>query len=204
MKKVILASTSPRRRDILTQMGVQFEVVPSNFSEYLDDAQPPEEVAKALGLGKAMVVARDNPDAIVIGSDTIVTVDGKQLAKALTDDEALEMLKLVSTAPNKITSSIAVVCLSGNIEIVAAENSFVYFKPYNESLANHYIATGDYRDKAGAYGIQSGAAPLIDYVVGNPDNLVGFPSHLLAPILQSLGVEAKVVDYPLPVEVRRG
>lgn len=196
--KVILASTSPRRQEILSQMGVEFDIAPSQFEEYLDDSLPPEEVASALGLGKAMAVARDNPEAIVIGSDTIVTVS-KQLAKAASDDEARAMLKLASSTPNKITTSVAVLCLAEDIQIVKTENSYVYFKPYNEAEVDKYLATSDYRDKAGGYGVQSGAAPLVEYVVGNTDNIVGLPSHLLAPILESFGIKAQTYDYPLPV-----
>jgi septum formation protein len=167
MNRVILASQSPRRKELLTQMGVDFITIPSNFDEYLDDSQSPEAIAIELAVGKAMTVAKQYPDNIVIGSDTIVTVDGKQLAKAVDDNEARQMLRLLSGKHNDVTTSLAVIKLSDNIKLTGADEAKVYFLPYNENLVNKYIETGDYRDKAGAYGIQSGAAPLIEYFSGN-------------------------------------
>jgi septum formation protein len=202
MRKIILASTSPRRKELLTLMGVEFEVLPSDFYEELDDTRTPEEVAMELGLGKAMAVARQHPDALVIGSDCIVTINGRQLAKAADIDEARQMLHDVSLHPNKITSSVVVVCLADGFQSVQAESSWVYFKPYDEQAVEAYLATGDYKDKAGSWGIQSGAAPLMDRMSGNADTIVGLPTHLLAPLLQGLGYDAKAVDYPLPPEIK--
>lgn len=201
MRKIILASQSPRRSELLTMMGLEFVAVPSEFEEYLDHDRPPEEVAQELALGKAMAVAQQHPDAIVIGSDCIVTIDGRQLAKAETLAEARQMLHDVTLHANKITSSLAIVCLADGFQEVTSENSFVYFKPYDEQAVDAYLATGDYKDKAGAYGVQSGAAPLIDYIEGNIDTIVGLPTHLLAPILQNQGYEVNAVDYPLPDRV---
>jgi septum formation protein len=107
MRKIILASASPRRRDLLAAMGLEFEATPSDFYEELDDSRTPEEVAMELGLGKAMVIARQHPDAIVIGSDCIVTINGRQLAKAENIDHARQMLKDVTEHPNKVTSSLS-------------------------------------------------------------------------------------------------
>ena len=178
-------------------MGLTFEAVPSDFDEYLDDARTPEEVAKELGLGKAMAVARRYPDALVIGSDTIVTINGRQIGKAESLDDARSMLKDETLHPNQVTSSLAVVCLEDGFEFVQAENSWVYFKPYDNHLVETYLATGDYKDKAGAYGVQSGAASLVDHITGNVDTIIGLPTHVLAPVLQGLGYPARPVDYPL-------
>lgn len=198
MRQIILASQSPRRRELLTIMGVDFEVVPSDFDEYLDNVRSPEEVAQELGLGKALTIAKQFPESIVIGSDTIVTIGGRQLAKAETLDEARQMLYDVTLHPNKITSSLAVVCLAEDLREVTSENSFVHFKPYDKLAVEEYLATGDYKDKAGAYGIQSGAAPLISYIEGSIDTIIGLPTHLLAPILQRLDYDVQPVQYQLP------
>jgi len=183
-------------------MGLTFEAIPSDFYEELDDTRTPEEVAMELGLGKAMAVARQYPDALVIGSDTIVTINGRQLAKAEAVEEARAMLHDVTLHPNKVTSSLAVVCLADNFQSVQAENSWVHFKPYDEQLVNAYLATGDYKDKAGSYGIQSGAAPLVDHIQGNADTIVGLPTHLLAPILQQMGYRVKPVMYQLSSDIK--
>lgn len=201
MRQIILASQSPRRKELLTQMGLTFEAIPSDFYEELDDARTPEEVAEELGLGKAMVLARQYPEAIVIGSDTIVTIDGRQLAKAESLDHAREMLRDETMHPNQVTSSLAVVCMAENFQSVQSENAWVYFKPYDAAAVDAYLATGDYVDKAGAWGIQSGAAPLIDHMQGNADTVVGLPTHLLAPVLQKFGYQAQPVEYQLPPEI---
>jgi septum formation protein len=201
MRKIILASGSPRRKEMLEMMGLPFEAVTSDFYEELDDARTPEEVAQELGLGKAMAVVEKYPEAIVIGSDTIVTIDGRQLAKAESIEHARRMLRDESEHPNKVTSSLVVVCLSEDFKSVQSENAWVHFKPYDEALVEAYLATGDYKDKAGAWGIQSGAAPLIDHMSGNADTVVGMPTHLLAPVLQKFGYDVRPVDYKLPPEI---
>ncbi|MDB5166007.1 MAG: Septum formation protein Maf, partial [Candidatus Saccharibacteria bacterium] len=92
MSRLILASQSPRRKELLAAMGLEFDIIPSTYDEKLDDARSPEEVAIELGLGKALQVAADYPDSFVIGSDTIVTVDGKQLEKPRDKADAYAML----------------------------------------------------------------------------------------------------------------
>jgi septum formation protein len=202
MTQIILASQSPRRKELLTQMGVEFTTVPSNFDEYLDDDRDPGAVAIELAVGKAMTVAEQYPDAIVIGSDTIVTIEGQQLAKAADEDEARQMLKLCAGKRNDVTTSLAVIKLSDSIKLTGEDTSGVYFLPYDEERVSEYLATGDYKDKAGAWGIQSGAAPLIDYYSGNYDSIIGLPTKLLADFLAQLGVSARPFEPEAPVPKR--
>jgi septum formation protein len=202
MSYVILASQSPRRKELLAQMGVNFIAIPSDFTEYLDDARNPETVATELAIGKAMAIAKQYPDDIVIGADTIVTVGGKQLGKAANDDEASIMLKLLAGTHNEVTTGLAVIKLSDNVILTGADTTKVYFLPYNEDLISQYIKTGDYKDKAGAYGIQSGAAPLIAYFEGNYDTILGLPTKLLSNLLSNFAIEAKPVSLEAPVESR--
>jgi septum formation protein len=202
MPKIILASQSSRRRELLTQMGVVFDIVPSNFDEYLDDNRSPEEVAGELALGKAMTVAIEHPDCIVIGSDTIVTINGRQLEKPHDEAEAKELLKLLSGNENDVSTGLAVIWRDRDIQFVGADTAKVFFKPYNEQAVERYIATGDPMDKAGAYGVQSGAAPLINYIDGNYDTIVGLPTRLLAEFLAKLDVKADPVELVAPVENR--
>lgn len=179
-------------------MGVEFTAVPSEFEEYLDGAKTPEELAEELGLGKAQAVAEQYPDAIVIGSDQMVAIGDRQLAKPKDMDDARVMLKLAAEAPSKIVTSLAIVCKAEGIQSVTSETMYVYFKPFDETAVNAYLQTGDYADKAGGYGIQSGAAPLIDHIKGNLDVVIGLPTHTLAPILQRLGVEAHPAEIVPP------
>lgn len=202
MRQIILASQSPRRKQLLTQMGLVFETIPSNFDEQLDDGRSPEEVAQELGLGKALDVAQRYPDAIIIGSDIIVSLGSRQLGKAADEAEAKQMLHDACEVPNKLTCSIALVCLADHLEEVGYETAWVYFKPYNAARVEDYLRSGDWKDKAGAYGVQSGVAPLIDYVEGNFDTIMGLPTHTLASMLERLGIEARPVDVPSPVLVK--
>ncbi len=203
MQRIILASQSPRRRELLAAMGVDFDVIPSQFDEHLDDSRQTDEVAKELALGKALDVARTYPDAIVIGSDTIVTTaDGKQLEKPHDADEAHAMLEGLAGQTNIVTTGLAVLRLSDNTQLVGADSVSVLFKPYDEKTVAEYVATGDPLDKAGGYGIQSGAAPLVENMSGNYDTVIGLPTHLLADYLEQLGVQAKPVNITPPVPTK--
>lgn len=192
-------------------MGLKdsYQIIPSEYEEILDSARSPEEVAQELGYGKALWVAERNPEAWVIGSDTIVTIEGKQLGKAADEAEAREMLKMLAGMTSTVTTSIVLMKLSitpGNERIIkhfiGYEEVIVHFKPYDENSVEQYLSSGDWHDKAGAYGIQSGAHTLIDSIEGNYDTIVGLPTHTLAEFLAQIGVQAKTVDLEPPVPQR--
>ena len=153
-------------------------------------------------MGKALDVAQRYPDAIVIGSDIIVSLGSRQLGKAANEVEARQMLQDACDAPNKLTCSIALVCLTEHLEEVSYETAWVYFKPYEAGKVEDYLRSGDWKDKAGAYGVQSGAAPLIDYVQGNFDTIMGLPTHTLAPMLERLGIKSRPAEVSSPVPIR--
>lgn len=197
---LILASQSPRRKELLGHMGVEFKSIPSDFDEQLDDSRLPEEVATELALGKAMAVATLYPKAVVIGADTIVTVDGRQLEKPHDAAEAHDMLRRLSGKPNDVSTGLAVVRLADGVQLTGADTSRVFFKPYDEQAVADYVATGDPLDKAGAYGIQSGAAVLVDHIEGHYDTVVGLPTILLTDFLSRLGIAAKPVELELPIK----
>jgi septum formation protein len=187
MRQIILASSSPRRKELLEKMGLTFTVVPSEFDEYLDDSRPVEDIAMELGQGKALSVAERFPDAIVIGSDTIVNVGEVQLGKPKDVQDARRMWRLITSAPNKVTSSLAVMCKAENYENVTFDEAWVHLKPYDETAVEAYLATGDYADKAGAYAIQH-IGDLLDHIEGSEDTILGLPTHLLRPMLKRFGI----------------
>jgi nucleoside triphosphate pyrophosphatase len=210
--RLILASQSPRRKELLDKMGLagKYEVIPSAYEEILDNSRSPEEVSQELGYGKALWVAERNPGAWVIGSDTIVTIDGKQLAKAADEQEARAMLQLLAGEPNTVTSSAVLVRLTQGPDnnriikhYIGSETATVYFKPYDQATIDTYIATNDWRDKAAAYGLQSGAHTLAESIEGNFDTIVGLPTHLLVTFLQKIGIEAHAVNLEAPVPTRQ-
>lgn len=180
-------------------MGVVFEAIASNFDEHLDDSRSSEEVATELALGKAMAVARRYPDCVVIGSDTIVTIEGHQLEKPRDAEEAHELLKILSGKPNDVSTGVAVMRLSDNTRLIGADTTKVIFKPYDKAAVDAYVATGDPLDKAGAYGIQSGAAPLIDHIEGYYDTVIGLPTHVVARFLEQIGITARPITLTPPV-----
>ena len=164
-------------------MGLTFTVVPSDFEEHLDETRPVEELAMGLGRGKALSVAQRFPDAIVIGSDTIVTVGEVQLGKPTDLEDARRMWRLITTAPNKVTSSLAVICKVESYERITYDNAYVHLRPYDAKVIEAYLATGDYADKAGAYAIQN-IGGLLDYIEGSEDTILGLPTYALAKILE--------------------
>jgi septum formation protein len=193
VNKIILASQSPRRKQLLSEMGVEFESIPSAYDEKLDESRDASEVAKELALGKALAVAHQYPTAYVIGSDTIVAKDGRQMEKPRDIDNAKEMLIALSSGESSVCTGIAVVNISLGIEIVDVDTTHVFFKPDSKEVAalrDIYLQSMDWKDKAGGYGIQSGAGPLIERIVGDYDTVVGLPTRLLAVILAGIGITA--------------
>lgn len=202
MSLIILASQSPRRKELLAKMGVDFTIFTSQYDEKLDESRGADEVAKELALGKAMDVAKDHPDAYVIGSDTVVAINGRQMEKPKDIEEAREMLIALSKDVSSVSTGIAVVNLSKNIQISDVATTIVHFKqdsPEVTKFREEYLASGDWHDKAGAYGIQSGAAPIIECISGDYDVIVGLPTRKLSQILSNLGIDSHPVVEQSPV-----
>lgn len=198
MAEIILASQSPRRRHLLARMGVEFTVEPSGYDEKLDDSRSIEEVAIELSLGKARDVAAHHPQAIVIGSDTIVGIDDHQLEKPADSDEAHRMLESYAGRESVVVTGVAVIHGASSIELSGVDMTKVYFKsdtPDVARLREDYVKTGDWADKAGGYGIQNIRDTLIDHIDGDYDTVIGLPTKLLARLLSELGINA------MPVEV---
>lgn len=177
-----------------------FEAIASNFDEQLDDARSPAAVAVELAYGKARDVASQYPNSYVIGSDTIVTIDGTQLAKPADIDDARRMLSLLAGRIHEVTTG--VVLVTPDVSYEAYDTTHVHFKPYDSELVEAYLATGDSLDKAGAYGIQSGAGVLIEYIDGAYDTVIGFPTRVVSELLSKVGVDARPLQLACPVEQR--
>lgn len=199
MPKIILASTSPRRRELLTAMGLTFEVVASDFEEHLDHTRPASEVAAQLAHGKALAVAKLHPDAIVIGGDTIPHLNGHQLEKAVDYQDAERMLRMLSGHEHELTSGLAIIWLAKGVDFSTSDTTCVQFKPLDEDAIQDYLATGDYKDKAGAYGLQSGAHTLVASIRGEYDTVIGLPTKQLSTELAKLGIDTKPVVLQPPV-----
>lgn len=198
MRQIILASGSPRRKDLLTQMKVPFTVVASEYDERLDDTRSVSDVACELGLGKALAVAELHPEALVIGSDTIVSFKDRQLGKQPDAKTAKELLLSMSGQAIAVTTSIALVCKAAGLKEVETEVSQIVFAAYDEAALDTYIASGDWVDKAGAVAIQSSTSPTVDHIEGRYDTILGLATAPLARLLQLQGVDATVVELQAP------
>ena len=181
---LILASASPRRRELLGQIGLQFTVVTAD----IDETPLPGEVHTAYTLrlaeAKARAVLALHPDAIVIGADTPVAVDGELLGKPADATDAARMLRLLSGRAHQVTTAVAL--LSSGHTLTAAETTNVFFSTMHEDEIAAYVATGEPMDKAGAYAIQGRAAQWISRIEGDYSNVVGLPLARLAMLLQQL------------------
>lgn len=201
-RQIILASQSPRRKELLEKMGLQFTIVPSSFEERLDNARSTEAVALELATGKARNIAKRFPEAIVIGSDTIVAINDKQLGKPKDEKDARKTLLLLAGQVNFVTTAVTVTCRALDKELCEVITSKVTFKPLNKKALEKYMASGDWQDKAGSYGLQSGAAPLVDYIEGAYDAILGLPTTDLARLLEAFGIQSKPVKLDPPVDLR--
>jgi septum formation protein len=182
---LILASTSPRRADILRAEGLDFEVVPSGIDEAPFAALPPRPQALYAAQAKARAVAATHPAALVLGSDTVVALDGAALGKPADDEDAVRMLRLLSGRVHSVTTGVALAFPGG--EALGWGTSSVQVAPLSEDWIRRYVATGEPADKAGAYAIQGGAAAVAGLVRGRLDTVVGLPMHVVRRLLRQAG-----------------
>ncbi len=186
---LILASASPRRRELLGQIGAEFEVEVSHAPEVIDTSLSPEEMVQQLALQKASAVAANHTDGLVLGSDTIVVNDGMILGKPASAEEATAMLRSLSGKWHQVMTAVALVDASGKKEPwKAVEITGVKFRHLTDADIAAYLATGESMDKAGAYGIQGFGALLVEKIEGCYFNVVGLPLQRVAVGLQNWGI----------------
>ena len=182
---LILASQSPRRRELLGLTGLPFVVRAADIDETMDPGREPfDEVARVSRL-KAEAVAR-KPEDVVIAADTIVVCEGEVLGKPRNEADAFRILSLLSGRHHEVMTGMTVVC--GDKAITHTEVTRIHFRELHPEEIRAYIASGEPMDKAGAYGIQGGAALFADEMVGDYYNVMGLPVCRLAVILRSLGL----------------
>ncbi len=181
--KIILASGSPRRRQLLTAAGLTFEVIESGIPELHADGEPARDYALRMAHEKARAVSIRVPGAIVIGADTIVVCDGAILEKPASPDDARRMLSTLSGRTHIVITAFAL-SRDGDILESAAIESRVTFRVLAEAEIDEYIATGEPFDKAGAYGIQGLGAGFISHLEGSRDNVMGLPTDQVVAALK--------------------
>ena len=183
--QVYLASRSPRRQELLRQVGVRFEVVPADVAERRDPGQAPADYALAMALAKARGARAPQP-LPVLGADTDVVVDGEILGKPRNRDQALAMLARLAGRTHEVYSGVAVV--HGGRAETALSVTRVSFGPVSPQQAQAYWDTGEPADKAGAYGIQGGGAQFVREIHGSYSGVVGLPLYETLELLRRFGV----------------
>jgi septum formation protein len=192
---VVLASVSPRRRQLLEQLGLAFDVAPAEVDEA---ALPGEDAAshvERLALEKARVVAARRPDALVVAGDTVVVLDGEILTKPRDAASAVDMLLRLQGRTHRVETGVAVVTPDGR-ELADVVGADVRFRPFDRTFAAAYVATGEPMDKAGGYGIQGYGAVLVDRVEGDYFAVVGLPVARVVELLERAGWEYRFGERP--------
>jgi len=185
--RIILASASPRRMELLSQVGCEFTVQASDYYEENSIELPPAQLAVCHARAKAMdVAARSSPDDIVIGADTIVVLQNRIFGKPKGLKDARRMLMELSGQEHHVITGVAVV--RGSTVFTDFAVTVVHMRPCRVDEIERYLATGEYRDKAGAYAIQGYGALLIDSISGCYSNVVGLPLTTLDKLLQKAEV----------------
>lgn len=188
----VLASGSPRRRELLTQIGISYEVCPSDADENIGSYEAPELVRR-LALLKGRSVASQQPDACIISADTVVAApDGEILGKPKDRSDACRMLRELSGKPHTVYTGVCVLRTDGSRNMVREDcrvcATRVYFRNLSDAEIERYVDSGEPMDKAGAYGIQGRGAVLIERIEGDYFNVMGLPLCTLADMLREAGI----------------
>ncbi|KAA0256882.1 septum formation protein Maf [Deferribacter autotrophicus] len=187
-QKIILASGSPRRRALLSRLGINFQYVTSTIEEKLNpDKDIVDEVIR-LATMKAYDVARIYDEAFIIGADTVVVCEGKVLGKPLTKENAVKMLKFLSGKKHQVITGVAVINKNAKFIKQFHDITDVYFKNLNDDLIEWYIENDEPFDKAGAYGIQGMGCLLVEKIEGSYENVVGLPVSKLFDVFKEIGI----------------
>lgn len=185
---IILASKSPRRRQLLSEAGYEFIVIPPDIDESVFDTDGIEasDYAKQLALAKAGNVARKHQESLVIGADTVVDCAGQIIGKPADAKEAEQITKKLFSTPHKVITGIAIVRYSDNVEVVDSDTTKIIPKKITaEQIAGH-IKSGSWQDKAGAYAIKETGDEFIEKIEGSLTNVMGLPMELLERLLQEI------------------
>jgi septum formation protein len=182
---LILASRSPRRAELLRRLGLEFEILPPDIDESYVDHEMPADHAVRLAREKALAVARDRPDALVVGSDTIVILEHDVLGKPRDEQDAVRMLLRLSGREHEVFTGVAAV--HGDRMESALERVRVRFRRLDQRQCEEYVATGEPMDKAGAYGIQGFGSALVESITGDYFAVIGLPVVRTLVLLERLG-----------------
>ncbi len=183
---IVLASASPRRKELLTQAGYKFTVVEPSIDESASGLEQTEpcEYAKRLALAKAKSVAVNYPDCIIIGADTIVDFNGHIIGKPADAKDAERITRKLTSSPHKVITALAIVRLTDAVELVESNTTTVYPKKMTDEQIAEHIKGKSWQDKAGAYAIQEHGDEFVEKIQGSLTNVMGLPMELLEDMLK--------------------
>jgi septum formation protein len=193
MRKIILASASPRRRELLEQGGIPFTVIPSQAEEKITTEQPGQAVEELSYLKCSDIYEKSLGDVLVIGADTVVASEGKILGKPSSQKDAVKMLQSLQGREHEVYTGVTIMAREGNENRKKTfhEKTKVVFYPMSDEEIRSYVNTGEPMDKAGAYGIQGKSAVFIKEISGDYNNVVGLPLARLYQELKNMGIESR-------------
>jgi septum formation protein len=185
VESIILASASPRRKQLLAEAGYKFTACPADIDEssIFSEGLEPCEYARRLALAKAKRVAAVFPNSIVIGADTVIDFDGQIIGKPHNAKEAEEITRKLFSRPHKVITAVAIVQLNNGIEMVKSDTTVVYPKKMTDEQIAEHIKGGSWRGKAGAYAIQETGDEFVEKIDGSLTNVMGLPMELLKQML---------------------
>lgn len=190
MSDFILASASPRRKEILSNAGFRFDIIVSDCDENISEELSPEKTVEELAKRKAISVWENNRDSVVFGCDTVVAIDGRILGKPKDDEEAFQMLKSLSGRIHTVSTGVCI-CSKDRTEVFSNTTQVEFYELSDDTIRS-YIASGETSDKAGAYGIQGYGNVLVKEIKGDYFSVMGLPAAQSARVLSSFGIEGKV------------
>ena len=183
---LVLASASPRRAELLRGAGIEFDVTPADVDETVQPGERPDAYVRRVAAAKARAVAARARERVVLAADTTVVIDDVMLGKPVDDNDAKRMLCLLSGRTHDVLTAVAVFRAGMDESLVDVERTEVEFAPLTEFEIDWYVATGEPRDKAGAYAIQGYASRFVTRIDGSYSNVVGLPIALVYQMLKGL------------------
>ncbi len=194
--RLVLASTSPRRKELLALLGLPFEVRSPHFEERIIPGRAAADQAAFFARGKAQSAAARDPEAVVLGSDTVIELDGAVFGKPNDLAEAEAMLRRMAGREHLVHTAVSIRCIARALDRTELSTARVRMKPYDAGRLDRYLATGESLGKAGGYSIQGDGAELIESLDGDFPTVVGLPLKLVAKILAQAG-------FPVPADLDR-
>ena len=188
MKEVILASASPRRKELLEKIGLRFKVEPSNYEEDITSALEPHELAQKISLEKAKVVANKHQNVIVVAADTFIVFGDQILGKPHTEKEARKMLEAISGKSHSVITGFSIIDTSNNKTLSKSVETKIYVRKLTLAEIDAYVKSKEPLDKAGAYAIQGLGSVFVEKIDGDYYNVVGFPLSALTEALKEFDI----------------